>query len=433
MDSGFVTAVAPDLTRLLAGHGRSPVWLRVGALFDGHELRRDGHLVFDGARLLHVGGPPTAAGLPLRSSHPDLHLPDHLALPGLIEAHAHLFLEGGECEPARRATFSELGDAELLARAGPRLERLLRCGVIAVRDAGDRNGVGLALQRRDRSPERGLMPYVDSPGAALYHQGRYGAFMGRPVEEHGGIEAAVAARVAEGVHRIKLLATGIINFEKGAVTTRPQMPNPELAVAVAASRLLGRQTMVHCSGNDGVAACIEAGVDSLEHGFFVDRDQLAQLRDRDIAWVPTFAPVQFQWEHPEFARWSPAVRDHLRRILDGHAASLAAAAALGVRLVAGSDAGSHGVPHGHGLLRELELMEAAGCSALAVLRSATGASASRLGFADDFGRLRSGALPRFLLADPRVTESIRFLRSPAVLVFDGTVLATGDDPAVPGM
>lgn len=425
--------LVPALARLLASGDGAPVWLHVGALFDGNELRGDAHLVFDAGRIRHAGGPPANAGIPLRRSEPDLHLPDLLALPGLIEAHAHLFLEGGECDPTRRAAFAELGDAELLRRAESRLERLLRCGVVAVRDAGDRNGVGLALQRRDRSPARGRMPYVDSPGAALHHRGRYGAFMGRPIEEHDGIERAIAARAAEGAHRIKLLATGIINFEKGAVTTPPQMPTPELSAAVAAARSLGRQTMVHCSGHDGVTACVAAGVDSVEHGFFVDHDQLAQMRDRDIAWVPTFAPVQFQWEQPGFVGWSATVRDHLRRILDGHAASLAHAVAIGVRLVAGSDAGSHGVPHGHGFLRELELMEDAGGSALAVLRSATGASAGRLGFAADFGRLAAGALPRFLLADPRITRSVRHLRAPATLVFDGTVLATGDDPARPGM
>ncbi|MBA4136052.1 MAG: hypothetical protein C0518_01895 [Opitutus sp.] len=401
--------------------GASPHWLRLGTLFDGFAVHRDVHLVFDRERILHVGGEPPAQLVAAGQSAPNLHLPGHTALPGLIEAHGHLFLEGGELDPTKRAESLKLSDGELLTRAEARLERLIRLGVVAVRDAGDRNGVGLALQRRYRSPARGAMPYVDSPGAAIHHQGRYGSFMALPLQEHGGIEAAVAARVADGARHIKLLATGIINFEQGAVTAKPQMPADELVRAVAAAHAHGRQAMIHCSGHDGVSNCIAARVDTIEHGFFIDRDQLAQLRDHDIAWVPTFAPVQFQFEHAAALGWSDRVRDNLRRILDAHAAHLAAAATLGVRIVAGSDAGSHGVAHGHGLLWELELMERAGLSATRVLQSVTGDAGQRLGFEEPLGVLRAGAAPRFLITAAPVLDSVRHLRSPATVYCDGTV------------
>jgi len=277
------------------------------------------------------------------------------------------------------------------------------------------------------------MPHIESPGAAIHHQGRYGAFMATPLEAHGSIEAAVSARVAEGARHIKLLATGIINFEKGAVTAKPQMPAEELARAVAVSRAHARQTMVHCSGNDGVANCIAARVDTIEHGYFIDRDQLARLRDLDIAWVPTFAPVQFQVDHADSLGWSTIVRDNLRRILDDHAARLADASRLGVKIVAGSDAGSHGVAHGHGLLRELELMEQAGLSAERVLRSATGDASDRLHLAEPAGRLSPGKRARFLLTNAPVLDSVRHLRAPSIVFFDGVVFTGGDDVSQPGM
>jgi imidazolonepropionase-like amidohydrolase len=344
-----------------------------------------------------------------------------------------LFLEGGEEKPDRRAETLKLPDEVLLSNAAARLSRLLRIGVTAVRDAGDKNHVGLALQRRYRSAERPPMPYIDSPGAALHHQGRYGSFMGGSIEEHGSLDAAIAARVAAGAHRIKLLATGIINFEKGAVTAKPQMPVEELTRAVAIARRHGRQTFAHCSGNDGVDNCIEARVDSIEHGFFVDDQQLARMRDLDIAWVPTFAPVQYQVDKAAQLGWSDLIRGNLQRILDQHAARLVRAMQLGVRIVAGSDAGSHGVPHGHGFLWELELMERAGLTPAQVLRAATGAGGERLGFAENFGILRRGAKPRFLLTDAPVLASVRHLRSPTTVVFDGAVFAGGDDADLSGM
>jgi imidazolonepropionase-like amidohydrolase len=423
----------PGLAQRLAPQMGEPVWIQVGTLFDGEQVWRDAHVVYDHCRIRWLGTrSPDADEVRPQQRAPDVVLPDHLVLPGLVEAHAHFFLEGGEENPARRAEYLQQGDETLRAKAQRRLERLLRLGVTAVRDAGDANRVGLGLAARYRSPDRGLMPLVESPGAALHHQGRYGAFMGRPIEAYDSIETAVAARIADGAQHLKLLATGIINFEKGAVTAKPQMGPEELTRAVQAAHAHGRQVMVHCSGADGVENCLAARVDTIEHGFFITDEQLARLRDLDVAWVPTFAPVQYQLDHATELGWSETVQGHLRRILDEHAARLRRANELGVRVIAGSDAGSHGVPHGHGLQWELELMAAAGLSPRAVLHSATGAAA-RLQLTEPVGALRTGSPARFILTPAPVLEDIRQLRVAPWVVFDGTVLTGGDDPREPGL
>jgi imidazolonepropionase-like amidohydrolase len=413
-----------------------PVWLQVGTLLDGGSdvPVRDGHLVYDGDRILHAGPAlPSAAILRDGQTAPDAILPQHTVLPGLIESHAHLMLEGGEEDTARRSDYLKLEEADMLARATTRLQRLLAIGVIAVRDAGDKKGVGLALQKKFRSDDRPLMPYVDSPGAAIHHEKRYGGFMGRPMEEYPTIQTCVDGRIAEGAHRLKLIATGIIDFAKGTVTSKPQMPLGELTEFVMASRARGKQTFAHCSGNDGVSNCIGAGVDSIEHGFFVDDDQLARMRDADIAWVPTFAPVQFQLDQPGILGWDESVCANLQKILDAHAASLVKATELGVRIIAGSDAGSHGVPHGWGFLKELSLMEQAGLSPLQVIHAATGAPATRLEFAEDFGILRVGAKPRFIITEHNPLETVANLAKAKTVIFDGTVLTGPAGSREPGM
>jgi imidazolonepropionase-like amidohydrolase len=410
-----------------------PVWLRVGTLFDGEHLHREAHLVYDAARIrwLSTREPDPTLVRPDQRK-PDLVLTDHRVLPGLVEAHAHLFLEGGEEDPAKRALYLQQDDTTLLARAEERLERLVRMGIFAVRDAGDRNGVGLALAQRYRSLQRGVMPLLESPGPALHHQGRYGSFMGAPIEAHVGWPEAVDDRIRRGAQHIKLLATGIINFEKGAVTAKPQMPQDELRAAVAAAHARGRQVMVHCSGTDGVDNCIAARVDTIEHGFFITREQLAQMRDLGIAWVPTFAPVRFQLEKAEMLGWNETVQAHLGRILEAHAAQLAHAGEIGVTIVAGSDAGSHGVPHGHGLLWELELMEEAGLSTPSVLRAATGA-AQRLHLSEPVGRLTVDSNARFVLAEGAGWGHVRHLRRPVAIVYDGLIFTGGDDNSLPGL
>ncbi|ACB77605.1 amidohydrolase family protein [Opitutus terrae] len=409
-----------------------PVWLRVGTLLDGVGTTplRDVHVVYrhDGIRYVGPGdrSPPrelVRAG----QTGPDVHAPDATLLPGLIEAHAHLFLEGGELDLQKRAAYLQQTSEQLLAAANERLGKLVRLGIAGVRDAGDKDGVGLALSRLYRSAQRPLMPYLESPGAAIHHRGRYGSFMADPIENHASLRACVESRIAAGADRIKLIPTGIINFKQGAVTTEPQMTTAEVAEIVRAARSAGRQTFAHASGDIGIDRAIEGGVDSIEHGFFMRADQLARLRTLHTAWVPTFAPVQEQIDHADLMGWDAEVIGNLRRILEQHAASLAKAHAMGVLIVAGSDAGSCGVAHGTGFLYELELMERAGMPSVAVINAATGVSAGRLRYQERIGRIEPGYRSRMILTRHSPLTTIANLRKARTVIFDGEVFETGED------
>jgi imidazolonepropionase-like amidohydrolase len=386
---------------------------------------RNAHIVYDSERILYVGeDSPPRESLSSDRHAPDCDLAGFTLLPGLIDAHTHLFLEGSELDLDKRAAYLNQSSENLLRNARARLEKIVRLGVIAMRDAGDKHGVGLALSRLNETPNRPLMPYIDSPGAAIHHHGRYGSFMAEPMRDCGTPRDCVAARVAAGADRIKLIATGIINFKQGAVTTAPQMNTEEISGLVAASKSFGKQTLAHASGDDGIERVIEGGVDSVEHGFFIRDDQLARMRDRQIAWVPTFSPVQAQVDHADQMGWDAQVVANLHKILDQHAASLIKAHSMGVQVIAGSDSGSCGVAHGLGLLYELELMQKAGLSPIAVINSATGAASNRLAFKEKFGRIRPGFRSRFLLTRHSPLESVANLSKDKVIVFDGLALET---------
>ncbi|HZZ59356.1 MAG TPA: amidohydrolase family protein [Opitutaceae bacterium] len=440
-----------------------PVWLRVGTLLDGTSTapRRDAHVVYDIEKIRYVGDagrtpPPDVLGP--GQDRPDFEAPGATLLPGLTEAHAHLFLEGSELDADNRAAQLKRDPSELLAHADARLHRLIDLGVTAVRDAGDRNGVGLALSHRYRDPSwkrpafakasaggaagplslqtdsrRDItpVPYYESPGAAIHHRGRYGSFMGDPLENYPTPQACVQARVAAGADRIKLIPTGIINFQKGAVTTEPQMTTAEVAALAEAARACRRQSFAHASGDAGIDRVIDGGVDSIEHGYFIREDQLLRIRDLRTAWVPTFAPVAAQVVHADRMGWDETVRSHLRRILDGHAASLRRAHEFGVLIVAGSDAGSYGVPHGRGFLWELELMEQAGLPPIAVINAATGTGSGRLAFREEFGRIAAGCRSRLILAHHSPLETVSNLSRERIVIFDGTPRELGPqtDPA----
>lgn len=416
-----------------------PVWLHVGTLLDGTNTApaKDAHVVYDtvGIRFVGVNGQtPSASLVRPGQTAPDVVAPDATLLPGLIDAHTHLFLEGGELDLDKRAASLKQTPTELLAAAMPRLEKLVRLGIAGVRDAGDKDGVGLALSRRYKALSVQAsalsaepMPYLDSPGAAIHHRGRYGSFMGGAIEDHASLADCVAARLAAGADRIKLIPTGIINFQKGAVTAEPQMTLEELRALVAAANHAGRQTLAHASGDAGIERVVESGVDSVEHGFFVRGDQLTRMRERRTAWVPTFAPVQVQVDEAARYNWDANVTGNLQRILDQHAVSLGQAHALGVTILAGSDAGSCGVAHGLGLLYEMELMERAGLPSLAVINAATGAAADRLAFGQKFGRIVPGWLSRFILTRHSPLATVKNLRRDRTVVFDGRVFETDEN------
>jgi imidazolonepropionase-like amidohydrolase len=219
----------------------------------------------------------------------------------------------------------------------------------------------------------------------------------------------------------------------GQVTTLPQMPVEEVAAIVHAARLHGRQTFAHASGTDGVENSIEGGVTTVEHGFFVTVEQLAKMRDRQIGWVPTFAPVQLQIDRAKELGWSDEVVGHLQRIIASHQQMLCRAEALGVRIVAGSDAGSCGVPHGVGLLDELCQMERAGISPLSILRSATGVSSAVLNLAEPIGRVAAGYRARFILTNHDPLETVANLRKEKTILFDGNSITHSGEMDMGGL
>ena len=425
-----------EINLISSAAGERRIWLRVGTLLDGVSTTplRNANVVYDRKSVLFAGEDlPPADLLNPGQRQPDHDLPQYTLLPGLTDAHTHFFLEGGELDPDKRSAFLKQTPAQLLDHARRRLEKLVRLGIIAARDAGDKDGVGLALSKLSSSAERPLMPYVDSPGAAIHHRGRYGSFMAEPFEDCLTPRQCVEARVKAGADRIKLIPTGIINFKKGAVTAAPQMSAERVGEFVAAAKAFDKQTLAHASGDAGIDRVIDGGVDSIEHGFFVRDDQLAKMRDKEIAWVPTFAPVQCQVDYAKWMGWDAEIVGNLKKILDQHAKSLVKAHVMGVQVIAGADAGSYGVAHGLGLLYELELMQRAGLSPLAVINSATGAGSKRLAFKEKFGQVKPGFLSRFILTRHSPLEDVANLRKERMVVFDGTVFATGEDVDASGL
>lgn len=411
------------------------IWVKVGTILDGYSTKplTDAHVVYNSNSILFVGttSPPSNIFLP-KKTQPDIELPDFTLLPGLIEAHAHLFLEGGELNPEKRKTHLQKNNKQLFDEARSRTEKLIKTGIIAVRDAGDKNSVGLSLNKLYKS-KKSLIPFVESPGAAINKEGHYGKFISTPLENYNSPEECVASRLQEGAQRIKLIATSIINLEEGRVTKEPQMTIQDIRDLVRAARSFGLETFAHATGSDGIENVIEGNVGSVEHGFFIKDDQLAKMRDKQIAWVPTFAPIQKQIQYADQLGLNEKIIHNLRKILEQHSNSLTKAYEIGTPIVAGSDAGSLGVEHGLGLIYELELMENAGISLLTIINSATGNSYNCLRFKEKFGQIKKGYQSRFILTKYSPLERTSNLKKEKYIVFDGVIYKSIGENEIKGL
>lgn len=308
-------------------------------------------------------------------------------MPGLVDAHVHLFLDGGPTDSATRSAHLKQNVEQLTEAARRSARQNLAAGVTLVRDAGDRHGINNRVREEARDPAAGLSR-VRSGGLGVKRARRYGAFMATDVDDAASIRTSVT-KLAEANDEIKLILTGIIDFDAGAVTDEPQFDIPAAQLVVETAHACARKVFAHCSGVKGLDVAVEAGVDAIEHGFFMTREHLLKMRDRGLAWTPTFCPVHFQWAQPDAVGWSANTVGNLRRILDSHAEHLRLADELGVTLLLGTDAGSMGVVHGQALAEEADRFQEAGLGAEAVLRAAT--SAARRHFGMVHPRLAVGA------------------------------------------
>jgi len=301
-------------------------------------------------------------------------------MPGLVDAHVHLFLDGGPTDGPTRSAHMKKSVAELTEAARASARQALAHGVTLVRDAGDRHGINHRIRDEARAAGNGLCR-VRSGGSGIKRAKRYGAFMAGDVGDDESIRESVSQLAADN-DEIKIILTGIIDFDAGAVTDEPQFTLDETRLITATAQECGRRTFAHCSGSKGLRIAAEAGVGSIEHGFFMDREILAIMRDKQVAWTPTFCPVHFQWAQPQAVGWSANTIGHLRRILDRHAEHLRLAHDMGVTLLLGTDAGSMGVEHGKAMFAEIQRYLEAGLPLAATLQAATATARAHFGLPD---------------------------------------------------
>lgn len=222
-------------------------------------------------------------------------------------------------------------------------------GITYLRDGGDRWGVCSLAARL--APEYGIRYRI--PGAPIHKNGHYGGFIGRGFDTMADYRALVEDARHSGADFIKIMISGLMDFDRLGVLTDVPLTPEEIREMIAIAHGEGFSVMAHANGDATVAAAIAAGVDSIEHGAYLGQETLHSLAESRTVWVPTL--VTFG-NLIGCGRFPDAV---LKPLLEGAMENVRTAAALGALIAPGSDAGAFRVLHGQGTLDEYALLKAA--------------------------------------------------------------------------
>ena len=369
-------------------------------------------MVIDGDRIA-AAGPRQATSWPADAIVMDLG--GRTVLPGLIDAHDHLASHGyglatrwGLDEPASTA---HLRTARVLADT-------LAMGYTTVRDAGGLDaGFKVAI-------EQGLIPgprlvlalQIISPTGGIGDRaspsghGCCGAFDPLLPESVANgpdqVRDVVRTMARAGADVIKTATTGGASSRPGHGPTDAAFSREEMLALVAESHALGRRVMCHALGGPGLRTAVLAGVDSIEHGSYLDEEPelMAQMAERGVFLVPTLTVYVY---HRESA--SAHVRARALALYEHHVATIRRALELGVPIAAGTDAGGHGHPKN---ALELGYLVDAGLTPMQAVRAATQWAAQCLGLDRELGTLEAGRLADLIVVDGNPLDDVKVLLEP---------------------
>ena len=221
-------------------------------------------------------------------------------------------------------------------------------GYTYLRDGGDRWGVGVLA--RELAPEYGIT--YRTPGAPLCQKGRYGGFIGETYESLQEYAALVRKARETGMDFIKIMISGLMDFSQFGVLTEPGMEKAQIRELIHIAHQEGMAVMAHANGTPTVLAAAEAGVDSVEHGAYLQAEALAAMKEMGTVWVPTLSTMGNLRGKDRFDQ------AQVEKILQSALENVSAFAQMGGLIAPGTDAGAWSVPHGSET--ELALLHGAG-------------------------------------------------------------------------
>ena len=248
------------------------------------------------------------------------------------DCHMHMILDGYEWKAAIARHAEGTDDAWIRQQ----IEVYHKQGYTYLRDGGDRWGAG--KKAREIAKEYGIT--YRTPLANLCKAGHYGSFIGKKYENFREYRDLIVQQREEGADFVKIMISGLMDFDRFGRLTEEGLPAEEIRELIHIAHEEGFAVMAHCNGARTAEAAAAAGLDSLEHGAYLDKDALQAMADTGTVWVPTLSAVGNLRGKGRFNE------DAVQKILDSALENLREFSAMGGLIAPGSDAGAWAVPHG---------------------------------------------------------------------------------------
>ena len=385
--------------------------IKHAALFDGvkEELQKDSWLSFDEQteKIVQIGtGEPDQ---PEAEKVIDAH--GKYLLPGLINAHTHIMMN-----PIHNK-LDHLSETECTVNGINNLKQLLNAGVTYIRDCGCAFDTDIKLSRL-MAEGKVSGPQIVPSGRPMSMTGGHGDFVegidgdtvwGHLTDSVDEMRHAVRIQFKHGAKNIKVMATGGVMSATDEIDDI-ELSGPELAVAVQEAHSKHMTVASHAQGNLGIQLSLEAGVDSIEHGIYVDEDQAEFMKENNIFLVPTLNASQCISDEGKgiLPDYMMRKNDNVKR---DFFKNIAMALKKGVKVAVGTDAGTPFNRFDIGTAREIELLVSIGATNAQALFGATRYAAELLRIDANYGTLEEGKFADMLLLDKNPLYDITAIRT----------------------
>ncbi len=423
----IAAAIALSATSSSMSAQDKTIVLRAARMFDGRDFRTPGLVVVSGAAIVGIG-----PGAQVPADAQVIDMGDATLSPGFIDAHTHL---SAMYTPDYKQGFVDsftkaLPEQTLLAVEN--LRKTIMAGITTARDVGSSDLIDVGL--RNAAAARAILGprmlvSVHSIGATGGHCDeqngmRPGVFGYESNYERGVIDSpdegrrAVRYNIKYGADVIKVCATGGV-LSLTDPPDIPQLTQDELNAIVDEAHTLRKKTAAHAHGAEGAKRAVRAGIDSIEHGAFLDDEALDLMKARGTYYVPTLMAVEGGKEILSKGGYSPFVAEKMKAAIESINNVVRSAIAKGVKIGMGTDAAVY--PHGRNT-EEFHLLTALGMSPIDALRAGTTVDAELLGIQDRVGTLAVGKLADVIAfpGDPR--QNIRQVEKVFFVMKEGQIV-----------
>ena len=358
-----------------------------------------------------------------------INLKNSTVLPGLMDMHVHLSFQFDG--PQTYLNGYTLNEADYAIRAAHYADKTLKAGFTSVRNLGDSFNETIAL-RNAINKGYAIGPRIFSVGKSIATTGGHAdpnnglahSLRLETTPEDGVVNGetqareAVRSRYQDGADLIKITATGgVLSVAKSG--QNPQFMTDELEAIVATAKDYGMKVAVHAHGKEGMKRAIIAGVDSIEHGTYMDDEIRELMKQHNTYYVPTIMAGKFVADKARIDGYFPElVRPKAAAIGPIIQQTFAQAYEDGVNIAFGTDSGVSA--HGDNA-QEFALMVEAGMSEADALLSATVNTAELLGVSDDLGTIEAGKLADIIAVDGNPLDDISLMQQVSFVMKDGVV------------